>query len=152
MFFLQIHILNIVRDPARSSKTHAVLAVALASLGKLRHSLFRVFLLLIIDSFETTDICEQIIVAFNNKVIGDGKDATTLQIRYADTEEQKKLKTYTAIKRQFKADEYNEAVYGIPFTNYSPVSPSFHNAIQARGPSISGSWINPSPASSISPA
>lgn len=105
-----------------------------------------------IDRFETTDICEQIIAAFNNKIIGTGKDATTLQIRYADTEEQKKLKTYTAIKRQFKADEYNEAVYGIPFTNYSPVSPSFHHAGQARGSSINGSWINQSPASSISPA
>lgn len=105
-----------------------------------------------IDRFETTEICEQIIATFNNKVIGDGKDATTLQIRYADTEEQKKLKTYTAIKRQFKADEYNEAVYGIPFTNYSPVSPSFPTAIQARSSSINGSWINQSPASSISPA
>ena len=105
-----------------------------------------------INSFETTDICEQIIAAFNNKVIGDGKDATTLQIRYADTEEQKKLKTYTAIKRQFKADEYNEAVYGIPFSNYSSLSPSLRNAVQVRGPSINGSWINPSPVSSISPA
>ena len=101
--------------------------------------------------FETTEICEQIIAAFNNKVIGDGKDATTLQIRYADTEEQKKLKTYTAIKRQFKADEYNEAVYGIPFGNSSSPSPSFPSLAPARSSNMNGSWINPSPMSSISP-
>lgn len=103
-------------------------------------------------SFDTTDICEVMIKAFNNATVGEGDNATTLQIRYADTDEQKKLKNYTAIKRQFKADEYNEAVYGIPFNNLQSTSPPYPAAAQARGPSTSGSWITPSPSSSISPA
>ena len=104
------------------------------------------------DSFETPVICEEMIEAFNNRPIGEGKDATTLQIRYADTEEQKQLKAFTAVKRQFKADEYNEAVYGVPFNAYSPGGASYQSPLQSRTQGINDSWINHSPASSVSPA
>jgi len=104
------------------------------------------------SSFETQEICNQIIDAFNNKTIGNGTDALTLQIRYADTDEQKKLKRTTADKRQFKADEYNEAVYGIPFPHYSPTSAGYQSPLPARVQGVNGSWINQSPVSSISPS
>ena len=105
-------------------------------------------------SFQTPDICQEIIDAFNNKTLGEGKTATTLQIRYADTEEQKKLKTYTAEKRLFKTNEYNEVVYGpnSPWRRlYSPVSTSSYSPIQIRAASSTGPWSAQSQASSISP-
>ncbi|KAK3174545.1 hypothetical protein OEA41_001791 [Lepraria neglecta] len=106
--------------------------------------------------FQTPEICQQIIDAFNNKTLGEGKMATTLQIRYADTEEQKKLKTYTAEKRLFKTNEYNEIVYGpgSPWRRlYSPVSNSnsSYSPIQIRAPGSNVPWSTQSQASSISP-
>ena len=106
--------------------------------------------------FQTPEVCQQIIDAFNNKTLGEGKMATTLQIRYADTEEQKKLKTYTAEKRLFKTNEYNEVVYGpgSPWRRlYSPVSTSTssYSPIQIRAPGSNMPWSTQSQASSISP-
>lgn len=106
--------------------------------------------------FRTPEICQQIIDAFNNKTIGEGKMATTLQLRYADTEEQKKLKTFTAEKRQFKTNEYNEVVYGpnSPWRRfYSPVSAStsYYSPSQARVPGSTMPWSTQSPSSSVSP-
>ena len=103
-------------------------------------------------SFETPGICEEIIGTFNNRALGEGSENTILQIRYADTEEQKQLKAFTAIKRQFKADEYNEAVYGIPFGRYSSDEGSHESPLQNRAPGLEGSWLNNSPVSSVSPA
>lgn len=103
-------------------------------------------------SFESPKICDIIIEAFNNRVIGIGDEATALQVRYADTPKQKELKAQTAIKRQFKADEYNEAVYGVPFPHPSPVSPAYISPLYATAASqSSGTWLDPSPISSISP-
>ena len=92
---------------------------------------------------------------FNNRTIGEGKLATTLQLRYADTEEQKKLKTFTAEKRQFKTNEYNEVVYGpgSPWRRlYSPLSATagYHTPITtpAAGPAMP--WASQSQPSSIS--
>ncbi|KAL2056172.1 hypothetical protein ABVK25_003815 [Lepraria finkii] len=104
----------------------------------------------------TPETCQQIIDAFNNKTLGEGKMATTLQIRYADTEEQKKLKTYTAEKRLFKTNEYNDVVYGpgSPWRRlYSPVSNSnsSYSPIQIRAPGSNVPWSTQSQASSISP-
>ena len=102
------------------------------------------------DRFESPEICQKIIDTFNNKIIGEGKNATTLQIRYADTEPQKQLKTYTAEKRQFKTQEYNEAVYGpnSPYRFYSPISGTFPSPTQVRS---NATYINQStPASSLS--
>lgn len=104
--------------------------------------------------FESPDICEHVIRTFNNMTVGEGKHATELQIRYADTEKQKQLKTCTAERRQFKTNEYNEAVYGpgSPYGFYSPVSATFQSPVPVRAPGTSGAWSNQSSASSISPA
>ncbi|KAL9102957.1 MAG: hypothetical protein Q9163_001944 [Psora crenata] len=102
--------------------------------------------------FETPEICEEIIEAFNNRQVGEDKDATVIQIRYADTEEQKKLKQFTAVKRQFKTDEYNEVVHGIPFNHHSPnPTTSYQSPLQGRFQGINAPWTDQSPASSISP-
>ncbi|KAK4697497.1 hypothetical protein P7C71_g584, partial [Lecanoromycetidae sp. Uapishka_2] len=105
--------------------------------------------------FENPEVCQQIIDAFNNKDIGEGKTATTLQIRYADTTKQKELKKYTAEKRQFKTNEYNEAVYGpdSPWRRYSPLSTSTssYSPIQIRAPGSAVPWSTQTQASSISP-
>lgn len=106
------------------------------------------------SSFESPEICEQVIRTFNNMTVGEGKHATELQIRYADTEKQKQLKTCTAERRQFKTNEYNEAVYGpgSPYAFYSPLSATFQSPVPVRAPGTSGTWSNQSSASSISPA
>ncbi|KAL6719187.1 hypothetical protein ACLMJK_003424 [Lecanora helva] len=106
--------------------------------------------------FRTPEICQQIIDAFNNKVIGEGPTATTLQLRFADTEEQKKLKTFTAEKRQFKTNEYNEVVYGpnSPWRRlYSPASnaASYYTPVQVAAPGNPIHWSAQSQTSSISP-
>ena len=88
------------------------------------------------SSFESPEICEQVIRTFNNMTVGEGKHATELQIRYADTEKQKQLKTCTAERRQFKTNEYNEAVYGpgSPYGFYSPLSATFQSPVPVRAP------------------
>lgn len=129
-------------------------AAALALPGKYRNATIRRanHTLIQFFRFKTPQICNEVVEAFNNRTIGEGKNATILQIRFADTEDQKKLKQYTAVKRQFKANEYNEAVYGIPFNNYTPLSGTYPSPLQARGQGFNGSWINQSPASSASPS
>ena len=103
------------------------------------------------DRFENSEICGEIIAAFNNKVIEDGKSSTMLQIRFADTEEQKQLKAATAVKRQFKADEYNEAVYGTPFGQHVPHM-GYHSPLQGRTQGATGAGIQTTPSSSASPS
>jgi len=106
--------------------------------------------------FQTPEMCQEVIDTFNNKTIGEGATATALQLRYADTEEQKKLKTFTAEKRQFKTNEYNEVVYGpnSPWRRlYSPASnsASYCSPIQVPAPNGAVQWSTQSPSSSISP-
>ncbi|KAK8162096.1 hypothetical protein IWX90DRAFT_289425 [Phyllosticta citrichinensis] len=62
--------------------------------------------------FETRDICEEVIKKFNNTpvTVSDGEEEHTIQIRYADTQEQKILKQQTAAARQFRAAEFE---YGV---------------------------------------
>ncbi|KAG8527551.1 uncharacterized protein KY384_007703 [Bacidia gigantensis] len=101
------------------------------------------------DSFETPTICDEIVQAFNNRTIGEDHDTTMLQIRFADTEEQKQLKAFTAVKRQFKADEYNEAAYGVLGSSYSPSAASYQSPLQSRATGVNAPWINHSPAPSV---
>lgn len=64
-------------------------------------------------SFETRDVCEQVIRQFNNQPIsrpGQGGEEHLIQIRYSDTHEQKILKQQTAAGRQFRAQEYEVGV------------------------------------------
>ena len=59
--------------------------------------------------FESRDDCEEVIQAFNNKVIEANGEEHTIQIRFADTQEQKHLKQHTAAARQFRSAEYEYA-------------------------------------------
>ncbi|TKA75948.1 hypothetical protein B0A49_03706 [Cryomyces minteri] len=60
--------------------------------------------------FESRSVCEDVIRNFNNTPVRkqDG-DEHLIQIRYADTEQQKWLKQQTAASRQFRAAEYEYA-------------------------------------------
>lgn len=88
-------------------------------------------------SFESPEICEKVIQTLHGKPIGEGKDAALLQLRYADTKEQKQLKMETAERRQFKAEEYNFAAFGpaSPYGFQSPLEGIFASPTQIRMPS-----------------
>ena len=91
---------------------------------------------LIAYSFETPQICEKVIQTLHGKPIGEGKDAALLQLRYADTKEQKQLKMETAERRQFKAEEYNFAAFGpaSPYGFQSSMDGIFTTPTQIRMP------------------
>jgi hypothetical protein len=61
-------------------------------------------------SFESRDICEEIIKKFHGQPIGE--EGLLLQVRYADTPAQKDLKRITTERRQFRTNEYNVGAYG----------------------------------------
>lgn len=65
---------------------------------------------LMITSFETRDVCEDIIKKFHGQPIGE--EGLLLQVRYADTSAQKDLKRITTERRQFRTNEYNVGAYG----------------------------------------
>lgn len=104
------------------------------------------------SSFETPEICEKVIASFHGKTIGEGKNASVLQLRYADTKEQKLLKMETAERRQFKANEYNIAVSlpDSPYRFLSPASGVFPSPLQIRNMTSNGMWMNQSPMSPAS--
>lgn len=68
-------------------------------------------------SFESRDICDEIIKKFHGKPVG--AENLPLQVRYADTSAQKRLKATTTKKRQYRANEYNNIVNG-GFWNMPP--------------------------------
>lgn len=76
------------------------------------------------------------IQTLHGKPIGEGKDAALLQLRYADTKEQKQLKMETAERRQFKAEEYNFAAFGpaSPYGFQSSMEGVFASPTQIRMP------------------
>ncbi|KAK9476793.1 hypothetical protein V1514DRAFT_369286 [Lipomyces japonicus] len=55
--------------------------------------------------FPNREIAEEIIENFNGKPIGEGR--TSMQVRFSDTEAQKKLKQVTVKKRNWRAHEYH---------------------------------------------
>ena len=59
--------------------------------------------------FEDRDACEEVIKQYNNLTIKDGEEDLQVQIRYADTQEQKVLKQQTQAARQFRSAEYEYA-------------------------------------------
>ncbi|KAF2010012.1 hypothetical protein BU24DRAFT_400627 [Aaosphaeria arxii CBS 175.79] len=60
---------------------------------------------------ESRDVCEEIIKKFNNTPVSKpGTEEHIIQIRYADTHEQKLLKQQTAAGRVFRAHEYEVGV------------------------------------------
>lgn len=73
------------------------------------------------SSFESRDVCEEVIKNFNNTPVRsqDG-EAYLIQIRYADTPDQKNLKQTTTAARQYRTAEYESVTSGrTPFM--SPV-------------------------------
>ena len=60
-------------------------------------------------SFENRDACEDVIKTFNNRTIPTATEELQVQIRYADTQEQKSLKQQTQAARQFRSAEYEYA-------------------------------------------
>lgn len=79
---------------------------------------------LIVHSFESRDVCEEIIRKFHGQPIGE--EGLLLQVRYADTPAQKDLKRITTERRQFRTNEYNVGAYGAPaeLLALSPIIPS----------------------------
>ncbi|KAK4983282.1 hypothetical protein LTR66_008884 [Elasticomyces elasticus] len=59
--------------------------------------------------FETREVCDDVIRDFNNTPIKAGSEEHIIQIRFADTQEQKMLKQHTAAARQFRSAEYEYA-------------------------------------------
>lgn len=74
---------------------------------------------LTLHSFESREICEEIIRKFHGVPIGD--EGLLLQVRYADTPAQKDLKRVTTERRQFRTNEYNVGAYGNPELLLSPI-------------------------------
>lgn len=70
------------------------------------------------DSFESRDICDEIIKKFHGQPIGE--EGLLLQVRYADTPAQKDLKRVTTERRQFRTNEYNIGAYGSSVLALSP--------------------------------
>jgi hypothetical protein len=79
------------------------------SLGSSTSSDFLSPTLTIFHSFNTRDVCEEVIKTFNNHTITSGGEEMQIQIRYADTQEQKSLKQQTQAARHFRSQEYEYA-------------------------------------------
>jgi len=92
--------------------TGTATAAALDSHGKSRLALthpLSATLTLYSCSFENRDACEEVIKTFNNRTIPTASEELQVQIRYADTQEQKSLKQQTQAARQFRSAEYEYA-------------------------------------------
>lgn len=72
-------------------------------------------------SFETRDICEEVIKQFHGQSI-DEDPSFTIQVRYADTPAQKELKRVTSERRQYRTNEYNLGAYGTMAVGINPYS------------------------------
>lgn len=89
-------------------------------------------------SFESRDVCDEIIKNFNNKSVSkNGGEEYLIQIRFSDTHEQKMLKQQTQAGRVFRAAEYEVGVaqaraLGTPdrFQTLSPVSQAGSNEFE----------------------
>jgi hypothetical protein len=131
---------------AESFATARTTVVVLVSLGK---QSFRKQAWIQADhlySFESRDICEEIIKKFHGQPIGE--EGLLLQVRYADTPAQKDLKRITTERRQFRTNEYNVGAYGAAADIIS-LSPPMPSPIVPRASQIarhlptsrsSGSW------------
>jgi hypothetical protein len=89
-------------------------------------------------SFETREVCEEVIRDYNNKPVSKpGGEEHLIQIRFSDTHEQKMLKQQTAAGRVFRAAEYEVGVaqaraLGTPdrYNSISPVSQNGTNEFE----------------------
>lgn len=69
-------------------------------------------------SFETRDVCKEVIKRFHGVAIGE--ECFIMQVRYADTPAQKELKRITAERRQYRTNEYNIGAYGSMAVGQTP--------------------------------
>jgi hypothetical protein len=95
---------RILRDSQGMSRGVGFARFVLGDLLQMRHS--------DVDSFESRDICDEVIKKFHGQPIG--ADGLLLQVCYADTPAQKDLKKITSERRQFRTNEYNVGAYGDP--------------------------------------
>lgn len=86
-------------------------------------------------SFESREICEEIIRTFHGTPVG--LEGLLMQVRYADTPAQKDLKKVTTERRQFRTTEYNVSAYGSP-ADAANLSPLMASAGVTRMAQISG--------------
>jgi hypothetical protein len=120
--------------PAESFVTFPVQVAASALLGKSPTLPQPSRALLTISSFESRDICDEVIREFNNTPVSmPGGEEHSIQIRFSDTHEQKMLKQQTAAGRVFRAAEYEVGVaqaraLGTPdrYLSESPTMPQSH--------------------------
>ncbi|KAI0018375.1 hypothetical protein F4780DRAFT_751307 [Xylariomycetidae sp. FL0641] len=68
--------------------------------------------------FESREHCEKVMDEYIGVKLGD--EGLPMQIRYADTPNQKELKRVTAERRQFRTNEYNVGAYGTPLVGMNP--------------------------------
>jgi len=102
-------------------------------------------------------VCEEVIESYHDKPTG--QDNVVLQVRYADTEDQKKLKYETAKRRQFRTNEYNAVAHGggVFQTLASPVVMAnfARPPLSQLEPQIGNNWRSPrainTPIKQISP-
>ena len=62
-------------------------------------------------SFTSRSASDEVIKLFHGQPVG--REGLLLQVRYADTEEQKKLKDETTRRRQFRATEYTASARSV---------------------------------------
>ncbi|KAM3424424.1 hypothetical protein BST61_g6429 [Cercospora zeina] len=100
--------------------------------------------------FESRDDCEEVIKTFNNHTIKTAAEELQVQIRYADTQEQKSLKQQTQAARQFRSAEYDTLAPPRPCPSKASVGPSPPSArhlgvarsVQCRTPTpLSHHWF-----------
>ncbi|KAK4544329.1 hypothetical protein LTR36_004220 [Oleoguttula mirabilis] len=110
--------------------------------------------------FETRDDCEEVIRTFNNHTIKSAGEELQMQIRYADTQEQKSLKQQTQAARSFRSAEYEFAtqawrqgrLYTGPTVHDTPTS-SGNEFEQYLGGGVQGQrWAQSAIPSAIRPA
>lgn len=89
-----------------SCGTRTVTVVVLVSLGECSPQIHKVIGADSSTSFESREACEEVIRTFNNHTIKAAGEELQIQIRYADTQEQKSLKLQTQAARQFRSAEY----------------------------------------------
>lgn len=107
---------------AESSVIRTITAVVLALPGLSPDSHSKGCRLTNRHSFESRDICDEIIRKFHGQPIGE--EGLLLQVRYADTPAQKDLKRVTTERRQFRTNEYNVGAYGGSSAGLVPIAPS----------------------------
>lgn len=83
--------------------------------------------------FDSRDSCEEVIKTFNNHTIHANGEDLQIQIRYADTHEQKVLKQQTQAARQFRSAEYEYATQAWRQGRLPYAGTTVHEASSATG-------------------